>query len=267
MQYEARVVGVGKPRPIEHLTGLLQPGRFQGGDDVKLDGVTAERVDFSGRRFKHFRVEGSTFTDCDFSRVRIESGSLDAARTSTFIRCRFDGLRPGATIWGVSRFVACSFSEMRLKDWRPEPAEFIDCRFSGRFDGVVLFGAPQPPYDQPERMIPWRTRNEFRGNDFSAADLRFPDFRFGVDLAANTWPTGPDYLYLDRWQERLLRTIAEVARWHDDAERETALWWLRFKREAGRDQQTETLVRIPDWDAEPKAAWPRLWASLAADLD
>ena len=215
----------------------------------------------------HLGIEGSTFEDCDFSRVRIRSGSFDASRTSSFVRYSFDGLRPGATSWGVSRFVDCSFRDMDVKDWFLPAAEFISCRFSGRFDGIVLFGTPQAPYDKPDRLSPWRTSNEFRGNDFSGADLRFPDLRFGVDVGANTWPSGPGYLLLDRWPERLLRALAEVGRWENEAARTLGLWWLRKEGEAGRDRQVETLIRTTDWDAEPRAAWPKLWESLAASLD
>ena len=266
MGYKARVIGVGRPPPTVRVTGVIPPGRFSGGDDVLLDGVTAERVDFSRLRFQYIATQGSTFVDCDFSQMRIESGSFDAARTSVFVRCRFDGFQPGATLFGVSRFEGCNFEDMRLKDWWVAAAEFIDCRFSGRFDGILLHGVPPPPHDRRERMIPWRTRNEFRGNDLSRADLRFPDFRYGVNLAANTWPAGPDYLYLERWQERLDRALAEVARWPDDAEREQALWWLRSERSHGREQQQQMLVRTADWVIEPHAMWPKLWASLAAGL-
>ena len=266
MDYKVRAVGVGKPPQLVRLAGTLPSGRFSGGGDVLLDGATADQVDFSRLRFQYFATQGSTFIDCDFSQMRIESGSFDAARTSVFVRCRFDGFQPGATLFGSSRFEACNFEDLRLKDWWVAAAEFIDCRFSGRIDGILLDGVPPPPYDRRERMSPWRTRNEFRGNDLSRVDLRFPDFRDGVDLAANTWPAGPDYLYLERWQERLDRTMAEVARWPDDAEREQALWWLRFESSDGRGQQQQVLVRTADWIIEPHTTWPKLWASLAADL-
>lgn len=267
MEYRVRVVGRGKPLPIETFTGRIPPGRFTGGPFVKLEGAIAEGVDFSRRRFEDFATEGSTLVDCDFSRCRFEGGYLDDARQSIFRRCRFDRSAMRPLLFGPSRFESCSFEGMKLADWRPESAEFVDCRFSGRFDGVIFSAIPQPPNDRPERMIPWRTRNEFRGNDFSRADLRFPDFRWGVDVTANTWPSGPDYLYLERWQERLERALAAVARWEEDDLRERALWWLRMERRDGREFQQEILFRPADWASIPSATWRRLLPLLTAPLD
>jgi hypothetical protein len=264
MEPLVRVVGLGRPLPVEKVTGTLPPGPFQGGDHVAFDGALVERVDFSRRRFEYLATAGSTFIDCDFTRVRIRSGFLDASRTSRFIGCRFDGLQPGALLWGVSRFEHCSFENVRWKGWQPDAAEFVECRFSGRFDGVVWSGVPVPPFNTPDRLIPWRTRNEFRGNDFSRADLRFPEFRNGLDVLANTWPSGPSYLLLDRLPERIERALAEVSRWAEGEQRERALWWLRLHREAGG--QAEVLIRPADWDVRPAETWPRLWASLEARL-
>ncbi len=267
MDFRVRVVGRGTPLPIETFSGRLPPGRFTGGPFVKLDGVTAEGVDFGGRHFEYFATEGSRFVDCDFSRCRFEADYFDARRTSVFRGCRFDRSGLQHVRIGVSRFEACTFEEMKLRDWRVESAEFVDCRFSGRFDGVVFSAVPQPPFDRPERMIPWRTRNEFLGNDFSRADLRFPDFRWGIDLAANTWPSGPEYLYLERWQERLGRALAAVARWPEDDLRERALWWLRMERSDGRQHQEQILWRPADWTSMPEAVWERLLPLLTAPLD
>lgn len=257
MDWEVRVVGRRRPLPIETISGRVPPGRFRGGAFVKFDGATAEGVDFSGLNFEYLAAAGSTFVDCDFTRCRFESGSLSGSLTTLFQRCRFDRLRPGALLWGVSRFEACSFGDLRLKDWRVESTEFVACTFSGRIDGIVLCGVPQPPHDRPERLVPWRTRNEFRGNDFSRVDLRFPDFRWGVDVLANTWPSGPDYLLLDHWQERLERALAAVARWPEDDQRELALWWIGTERQDGRERQEATVLRPADWKSMA-GVWERL---------
>jgi hypothetical protein len=176
MEPQVRVVGVGRPVPVQKVTGAVPPGPFQAGSYFTFDGAVVERVDFSRRRFEYLATEGSTFVECDFTRVRVESGFLDASRTSRFIGCRFDGLRPGALLWGVSRFERCSFEDVRWKAWLPDAAEFVECQFSGRIDGVVWSGRPAAPFNTPDRLIPWRTRNEFRDNDFSRVDLRFPEF-------------------------------------------------------------------------------------------
>lgn len=261
------VVGAGRPLPIDRIQGKIPPGQFTGGGSVALDAVIAEGVDFSGRRFAYLSAEGSTFIDCDFSRCRFDGGHLDASRTSLFLRCRFDRAKIDRLAFGVSRFEECSFDRMTVDDWWIRAAELVDCRFSGRFSGGYFAAFPEAPYDQPDRMIPWRIRNEFRGNDFSRAELRFPDFRWGVDLSANIWPSEPEYVYLDRWQERLVRATASVGRWEEDKVRERALWWLRFHRSDGRERQEQILFRPSDWaDIEPTNTWDRLVELLRKPL-
>lgn len=265
-EHRVRVVGVGTPLPVEHVAGRIPPGRFAGGAYVSIKGAIAERVDFSGHRFEHLVTEGSTFVDCDFRRVRIESGYLDPRASSTFRDCRFDGFRTGSLIWGTSRFEHCSFRDLRLNEWEVDSTEFVDCAFSGRIDGAIFSATPRWPHDDPAWMIPFRTTTELRGNDFSQVDLRLPDFRGGVLLSANTWPDGPDYHVLDRWQERLRAATATVARWTDDQERESALWWIGLHRSGGREEQTEILLRMSDWSRlKAPSTWRRLWPILSAD--
>lgn len=265
MKPTVRVVGRGKPMPLERYSDTIPSGRFAGGDHVGFEDAHAEGVDFSGRRFEYLQTVGSTFVDCDFSGVVLKSGALSPGRQSRFIGCRFDGIRPGPTIWGISRFEGCSFERLRLKGWDARACEFVDCRFSGRVDSLVLFGRLQPPYDEPDRVHPWRDRNELRGNDFSRLDLRFPDLRWGVDMASNRWPASPDYLFLDRWPERLMGALAIVSRWPEDEQRERALWWLGLQRKDGRGEQTDMLIRIDDWTSPPSETWGRLWATLRLD--
>lgn len=149
MKPTVRVVGRGKPMPLERYSDTIPSGRFAGGDHVGFEDAHAEGVDFSGRRFEYLQTVGSTFVDCDFSGVVLKSGALSPGRQSRFIGCRFDGIRPGPTIWGISRFEGCSFERLRLKGWDARACEFVDCRFSGRVDSLVLFGRLQPPYDEP----------------------------------------------------------------------------------------------------------------------
>jgi len=268
MEPVVRVVGKRRPLPIERFSGRMPAGKFRGGPFVDLHGVFAEGLDFSGRHFEHLSTDGSTFIDCDFSRCRFETGYLDNSRQSVFRRCRFDRSNLKKLLPGPGRFEDCSFEEMKLTDWWPDSAEFIGCRFSGRFVGLYLAGTPQFPNDTPDRLIPWRTRNEFHDNDFSRAELVFPDFRYGVPLSSSSWPTGPEYVFLDRWQERLVRAIAEVATWSDTADREAALWFIRLHRVDGREEQAEILLRPSDFVSSlPDRVWARLVARLQAPID
>ena len=167
---------------------------------IELRDVTAEGVDFSRRHFEHLGTEGSVFVDCDFSRCRFEAGYLDNIRPSVFRRCRFDQAQLRKLLAGPSRFEHCSFERMRLTNWWPHSAEFVGCSFSGSFRNLFISGVPLFPNNHPERLISWRSRNEFHDNDFSRAELIFPDFRWGISLSANSLPTGPEYVYLAHWQ-------------------------------------------------------------------
>jgi hypothetical protein len=264
------VVKAGAPRaaPPRLIAGQALSGRFEGGPRVRLEGITAVGVDFSGLKFEYLGTEGCYFERCDFRRVRLEAASIDGHRSSRFVGCRFDGFRPTpGAIFGSSRFEDCSFENLKLKNWWPVAAEFVGCRFSGVLDGLQLWGAPPPPWNQPGKISPRRTRNEIRGNDFTRAELRYPDFRGGLDLAVNRWPTGDDYLYLDRWAARVDKVRQAVSRWPVEADRERALWWLRIHASDGHELQQQILVRTPDWtDIEPRDLWPRLWMLLRTDL-
>lgn len=268
MEPVARLVGIGKPLPIETFSGRLPTGMFKGSPFVDFQGVTAEGVDFSGRHFETFTTEGSTFEDCDFSNCRFESGHLGSTSQSTYRHCRFDRSSLQKLLPGPSRFENCSFEKMRLSNWWPTSAEFLGCTFSGQFSSLVLSGVPLFPYDTPGRLVPWRTRNEFRNNDFSRANLVFPDFRWGLVLAGNLWPSGPDYVYLDRWRERLANALHDVALWPQDRDREAALWFIRLKQRDGRERQEEMLFRPKDFErkAVPPTAMKRLLETLQAPL-
>src|SRR4029453_13293039 len=64
----------GPPWPEEtRITTDLGDVRFEPKTlNVELDGITAERVDFSGLRFHSFLTERCSFIDCDFSDVHVE---------------------------------------------------------------------------------------------------------------------------------------------------------------------------------------------------
>lgn len=133
-------------------------------------------------------------------------------------------------------------------------------------DGAVFQRRPVKPHDSPDRLVPWREVNEFRGNDFTDALLRSPDFRGGVILPDNSWPTYGCIL-LDRWQERLVHAIAAVSRWDNVQEGERALWWVRLHRSSGRELQDTNLIRPEEWnDIEPRTIWVRLWELLTRPM-
>ena len=214
------------------IRGDMADTRFELDDPRRLilfDQVGVERVDFSHGRFDSFKFRESTFIDCDFTGVRFgayNSGG-DDRKPSKFVGCRFD--RAVMPHFGVSasRFERCTFRGTKITGWRSECAEFVDCVFAARIRDSVFYGRPSICYERIDsantalkddgiqfwgtraalaefqREAPRRRVNEFRGNDFSEADIDYVDLRGGIDVSAQRWPEGDGYYHLDRWPERL----------------------------------------------------------------
>ncbi len=221
----AREVGRFEPPPRTTLTGELADTRFVApvGTDLFIDRVSATGVDLSGLRIWALSIVGSTFERCDFSELRCEmvpsfgSGTPSLYRDCHFDRMKLDSFQPIA-----SRFERCTFEQMEMRGARIDLAEFVDCTFSGRITDTVFSGTP---YESGIKSLPpRRPRNEFRGNDFSRCGIRGVDFVRGIDVTAQRWPVGPDYLLVDRLPERLRAFRALVDRWPDGPKRAEALF-------------------------------------------
>jgi hypothetical protein len=146
---------------------------------------------------------------------------------------------------GNARFVRCSFKEVDLRDWFCFKVEVIDCVFTGRLQGVVFNGTPHPD----ENGILHRKQNEFRGNDFSGAELIDVAFRTGIDLSKQQLPSGSDYLYLPDAREAFNRARGEVVSWTDVDLRLAVLQSLRsFEWELNGGQE-QLLLRPKDYSS------------------
>jgi hypothetical protein len=110
---------------------------------------------------------------------------------------------------GLSRFVRCSFRNVNIRNWLCFAVELIDCTFSGKLQQAVFNGTPLAQ----KRALLGRDRNEFHGNDFSAADLIDVGFRTGIDLTRQRLPSGPEYLYLPNAREAVGRARSGIMRW------------------------------------------------------
>lgn len=89
-----------------------------------------------------------------------------------------------------------------------------------RQDRVVELLRPAPEVSTYVRRTPGRERrNEFRGNDFSQTDLIDTAFKFGIDISAQRWPQGPEYIRLDRLAERFARARKEIEAWSSESDR------------------------------------------------
>jgi hypothetical protein len=127
-----------------------------------------------------------------------------------------DGARIGD--FGEVRLERCQFVDSDLDGWFTWTADLVDCRFAGRLSGVVFNG----------RDTDGSRTNEFVRNDFRDADLDDVDFRFGIDLDAQLFPQGNEYIRLRGIQERVEAVRKDVTTWPQAAARADAEEMLRL---------------------------------------
>lgn len=267
-EIEARVKKItrgGSPqmtvtRDLHDVRYVMPPG-----GDVTFQNVGVERVDFSRLTFHAFNSAGCRFVDCDFSGTKFKvSGGFSLIPRSVFTRCTFDraDLRAMFSLW-ETRFESCSFAHARLERWRSECAEFVDCTFAGPMRNVVFYGRPRGVCGDGMS----RARNEFRGNDFTAAELLDVDFRAGIDVYAQRLPDDPALTVLDRVPDRFRRAFADVSRWPADEDRETAKEILRvlsYGEEA--EEMNDRLIRKDSLKRHGHAIVDAVWGLLLAPL-
>src|SRR6266498_1782103 len=190
-------------------------GKLNVPDDalVDIDHASLDGADFSGRKLVQFSAAGCRFTRCNFTNMTIESGAFGAGRDqSLYTDCQFDTSRIRFGPGGHARFVRCSFRDVDLREWFCFTVELVECSFTGVLRTVVFNGTV--PVD--ERKSVGRTRNEFRSNDFSAAELVDVAFRTNIDLDAQRLPTDPHYLYVRDATESVALARQRVAAWPDE---------------------------------------------------
>jgi hypothetical protein len=240
LQVTARQVE-GPAWPAEsRITADLRDVRFEPETlNVELEGITAERVDFSGLRFHSFLTERCSFIDCDFSDVHVEwlpfgdGGSL-------FRDCNFRGASIGD--FGDVRLERCDFTNADLKGWFSWDADIVECRFAGRLRGVVFNG----------RDLESSRQNEFVRNDFRDADLDDVAFRLGIDLDAQLLPEGPEYIRIRNLPPAVKQARDEIRQ------------WPKLDREAA-GQMLDVLERV--YEGEPDVFTKRAFLLEISDLD
>ncbi len=256
------------PREMLWLTEDMHNVRYRAtGEWTNLVGARFEAVDFSGSVFDPFNAQASIFLGCDFTKVKMKSGSLgilqghvpSVYRDCTFERADLRGAGPDN-----ARFERCLFRDTRIDGWGAIEAEFVDCTFEGRLTDVRFSGATSFPNFKSVDI--GRSRNEFRGNDLSTAELVRVEFILGVDLSVNRLPEGPEYIHVDRLPERIARARADVARWPDDKAREKALLWLRTFSEGGYVGQPSLFWRRVDIAPKQPDVGARLLELLEAPM-
>lgn len=233
------------------IKGEVPAGAFEAdGKDVAFERARAREVDFSGLVFATFTAERSEFERCDFESATIRYGPLGLGG-SVFRDCCFDGADLRGVDPGEARFERCSFDEAKIAKWMTHCAEFVECRFATRIVDSVFSGTPR-------NCSVRRRRNEFKGNDFSRAELIDTVFVGGIDLDDQKLPAGDEYVRIRKAQDRIARARAGVEEWEDPEERRLALAELEALERFAEDQD-ELFVRRQDADL-PAAVAQQLWA-------
>ena len=235
-------IGIALPAPPA-FSGRLSGIRFDPSTtSTRFVKATFEDVDFSGLDIEGFHAQASTFDRCDFSGSKLHEGSLSVPSASVYRDCRFDRAKLRFQDPGVARFERCSFDHTVIDHWSCSANDFVDCTFVGRFRDVEFSGGMNPTLPRVVPMHP----NEFRGNDFSRARLVATDFTGGIDLDAQTLPSGPEYRRFDIRPELVGRVEALIPSLPPDEQQEARRLVAWFRGRYAGQQEVFT-------------GWPPVW--------
>ena len=222
--------------------------------------ITDETVvhrDYSGLRLSEFCSIRSSFTDCRFESMIIDTAAMGSGTTMSLYRnCSFDHTRIRGIAMGLARFEHCSFESVVLNKWSLNAADIIDCTFSGKLTHCIFWGSPPPFWGDRYG----KTSNEFSGNDFSGCKMVDTDFRWGVNLALQTLPSGPDYLYVEDGRAALSRAFPIVCGWMDEREKRIGLDWLKLLQNDVENGQTQLFIN--GRTGRLAQIWPKFRAAL-----
>ena len=228
--------------PLTSRTLTMDGGRLELPDaGVELRQCQLRHVDIGDQRTAVLKVAGSLLEDCVVSGLVAAAGSMSVGEPqSVWRRCTFHGGDLSAVLPGTARFENCTFDHTAIDGWLCRAAEFIECTFIGplrqvTFGGTLLATTVTPP---DARRV-----NEFRGNDFSATELRGVEFVRGIDLATQALPEGPEYVLIDDAPHAVAAAMAGVERWPDGERRAAALRALRRFTTRGYEQQRDIFTR------------------------
>jgi uncharacterized protein YjbI with pentapeptide repeats len=255
--------------PPRTITGIVPKGRFESsGAPVEFANATLTGVDFGGIALAGFSALRSTFVDCRFDGIRFgRPPGLGRRGRSLYRNCSFRGVDfPRGAFIGQARFESCVF-QGRINEWFSFAGEFIDCTFGGEVARSKFSGRPWGPSVEPPRVLePMRDRNEFRGNDFTRCELRDITFVRGIDIGAQRWPSSPKYVRLDRLHLRLARAREIITRWPEPDARRIGLAMVRSFEGEEYNEQDEVFEdrRSPYLD---QRVVDRFWTVMETSLD
>jgi hypothetical protein len=263
LSVRARQVMRGPLPPSRDISSLRAGTRFAAaGPRVRFQPGIYRAIDFRDYDFDYFLAfAGARFVQCDFSGARFADGSvLSAGGPVEYIDCHFDRSTVGDCQTGRARFLRCTFESARL-GFISDCASFVECTFSGRLHDTTFNGRPWGPCAD---VMPREERLEFRGNDFTRAELYLVVFRYGVDLSAQRLPEGSEYVRVTTFPRQLHLAKGEVARWDDDT-KEPALAFLEWLEDTYLDQPDVYARRVEpgiQFKAEIQA---KIWGLLARE--
>jgi hypothetical protein len=226
---------------------------------VEFRSVNIQNVDFSRTTFAVFLASSSLFNNCDFTKTRFSAGFLAQDGTTIFRNCRFDRSDLHRVHPLFARFEGCSFDHANLREFRSFYAEFIGCSFDGPIVKAKFWGRPAGASDERPKGLK-RSINEFHGNDFTHAEIYETRFAHGIDIDAQRWPQGGNYIKLNHVHDRFKRVRAHVNKWPNGKEKAEALIMLDVY-EADCDHQEGLFARRDEIPLEP-ATRNRVWQML-----
>jgi hypothetical protein len=207
------------------------------GDNLRLmfEHETVADEQFADMRVAKFAAVGARFWRCRFANLTIDDASFGSGmEQSEYTDCIFERVRMTPNAGGFTKFTRCTFQDVDISRWQGDYLELIDCVFVGKIRTSLFWGSPPPGSRQRyESDVQWlrkrgqmvplgyeamalRETNEFRGNDFSRAELLDTAFRGGIDLDLQRLPMGASYVYLPDAAAAL--TIADDHLARDDGE-------------------------------------------------
>jgi pentapeptide repeat protein len=257
----ARTVTKGPPLNQSTVGGDHVDERLAIGDGtVTFDHANLKRVDLSHQAIQNIVVVGSTFEECNLEGVVIHSGVLSHLPQSVYRNCNF----ANADLRDVSplsaRFEGCRFSNTLIDDWHAVCAEFVGCQFEGRLVRVKFSARPLGPCAKFLANV--RSINQFTGNDFRNTELVDCRISGGIELDDQMWPSGSQYLRLDRLQERIRCAQEKVQKdWPIGLDRDRAITLLDLY--SHRDYAVQEGLILRRDDVYSYGPWTeRLWSML-----
>lgn len=262
-QWNVRTVGRDAIPEFTRITDTVDVP-WSGAQNVHFERATADEIDFTATHFWAFSTSGSKFSRCSFRQATFEGGGLGGGRQSIYVDCTFDEADLTNIDLGNVRFEGCSFRRAAIRDWAADAAEFIDCIFAGPIQDSRFCGRPVGIWGATGTATLKRSRNAFSGNDFASAQLIGCEFIYGIDLSAQRWPDGPEYVRLDRWPERVGLARHLVAEWPPAARRDAEAILNIYSRD-GYDEQDEIFADKYNLGFD-RGVVDRTWGTLASVL-